>query len=43
MNQVDRNKGIVRLETGDTKDDEGRTVYLDDKLKEIFNRQWEAR
>lgn len=42
-NQVDREQGIVRLEPGETKNDEGRTVYLDDELKEIFNNQWEAR
>jgi integrase len=40
---VDLANGIVRLETGETKNDEGRTVYLDDELKEVFNRQWEAR
>ena len=34
---------IVRLESGETKNDEGRTVYLNDKLNEIFNRQWEIR
>jgi integrase len=39
-NQVDRSQGIVWLESGETKDDEGRTVYLDDELQEIFNRQW---
>ncbi len=39
--QVDRNQGIVRLEVGDTKNDEGRTVYLDDELKELFNYQWD--
>jgi integrase len=42
-NQVDLDNGIVRLETGETKNDEGRTVYLDDELQEIFNRQWENR
>jgi len=42
-NQVDRDEGIVRLETGETKNDEGRTVYLDEELKEVFNRQWESR
>ena len=42
-NQVDLDQGIVRLETGETKNDEGRTVYLDEELREIFNRQWEAR
>jgi integrase len=40
---VDLVNGIVRLETGETKNDEGRTVYLDDELKEVFNRQWETR
>ena len=42
-NQVDREQGIVRLEPGETKNDEGRTVYLDKNLKGIFNNQWEAR
>lgn len=41
--QVDRDNGIVRLEPGETKNDDGRTVYLDDELQEVFNRQWEAR
>ncbi len=41
--QIDRNLGIVRLEPGETKNDEGRTVYLDDELKEIFDKQWEDR
>ena len=36
-------QGIVRLEAGETKNDEARTVYLDDELKEIFKRQWEFR
>jgi integrase len=40
---IDLDNGIVRLETGDTKNDEGRTVYLDDELKEVFNRQWKVR
>ena len=30
-NNVDRNQGIVGLEVGETKNDEGRTVFLDDK------------
>lgn len=42
-NQVDINQGIVRLEVGDTKNNEGRTVYLDEELREVFNYQWEAR
>jgi integrase len=41
--QVDRNQGIVRLEAGETKNDEARTVYLDAELKEIFNDQWNLR
>ncbi len=41
--QVDRDNGIVRLEVGETKNDEARTVYLDDELRQVFNDQWEAR
>ncbi len=41
--QVDRIQGIVRLEVGETKNDEGRTVYLDTELKEIINTQWDLR
>lgn len=39
--RVDLERGIVRLEPGETKNDEGRTIYLDEELKEIFRRQWE--
>jgi len=42
-NQVDRDNGIVRLEVGETKNDEARTVYLDEELKEVFEQQWETR
>lgn len=42
-NQVDLDNGIVRLEPGETKNDEGRTVYLDDELQEIFNLQGKVR
>lgn len=42
-NQVDLGQGIVRLEAGETKNDQARTVYLDEELREVFNRQWEAR
>jgi len=42
-NQVDLDNGIVRLEVGETKNDEGRTVYLDDELQEVFHSQWEVR
>lgn len=41
--QVDRDLGIVRLEPGETKNSEARTVYLDQELKDIVNQQWEAR
>ena len=36
---VNRPEGIVRLEAGDTKNDEGRTVCMDEKLKEVFKHQ----
>lgn len=41
--QVDRDQGIVRLESGDTKNSEGRTVYLDDELREVFDLRWQVR
>ncbi len=41
--QVDLDNDIVRLETGDIKNDEARTVYLDDDIQEVFNHQWNAR
>jgi integrase len=41
--QVDRGQGIVRLEVGDTKNKEGRTVYLDEELREAFSQQWVKR
>ncbi len=41
--QVDLDQGIVRLEVGDTKNNEGRTIYLDQELTILFNRQWEKR
>jgi integrase len=37
--QVDRDNGIVRLEPGETKNDDARTVYLDDELREVFEQQ----
>ena len=41
--QVDRQQGIVTLDPGQTKNDEGRSVYLDEELKQIFQELWEAR
>ena len=41
--QVDLRQGVVRLEPGETKNNQGRTVYLDDELQEAFSRQWELR
>jgi integrase len=37
--QVDTAQGIVRLEVGDTKNQEARTVYLDDELQTILKAQ----
>jgi integrase len=34
--QIDLANGIVRLEAGETKNDEGRTVYLDKELQKVF-------
>jgi len=42
-NQVDLDNGIVRLEPGETKNDDSRTVYLDDELRDNFNQQWDNR
>jgi len=41
--QVDQNLGVVRLEAGSTKNDDARTVYLDEELKEVIRNQWEVR
>jgi integrase len=40
---VDLDNGIVRLDAGETKNDEGRTVYLDKELQKVFQRQEDAR
>jgi len=37
--QVDLDNKIVRLESGETKNNEARTVYLDNELKEVFLNQ----
>ena len=41
--RVDLQHGIVRIEAGETKNREARTVYLDEELKVIFDKLWEAR
>ena len=41
--QVDREQGIVRLEPGTTKNDEGRTVYLDAECRAVIEQQWARR
>ena len=41
--QVSLAQRTVRLESGETKNDEGRTVYLDDELQGILSGLWEAR
>jgi len=41
--RVDLREGIVRLEAGDTKNDEPRTVYLDSELRAVLSEQWENR
>ncbi len=40
---MDCDQGIVRVEAGETKNDEGRTLYLDDELRVIFDNQWRKR
>lgn len=41
--QVDLDNGIVRLEPGMAKNDQARTIYLDEELEEVFQAQWRAR
>jgi hypothetical protein len=40
---VDRQNGIVTLKAGETKNNDARTVYLDDELKALFQQQWNLR
>lgn len=41
--QANRDQGIVTLDPGETKNDQGRTIYLDKELKVILEQQWKAR
>ena len=41
--QVDLKQGIVRLEVGETKNDEARTLYLDAELQQVFLEQLKRR
>jgi integrase len=41
--EVDLNNSTVRLNPGETKNDKGRTVYLDTELQAMFTDLWEAR
>ena len=40
---VDMNQGIIRLEPGETKNDDGRTYYLDGELRSVFKDLWSNR
>jgi len=41
--RVDRKAGLVRLEPGETKNQDGRTVFMDVELQQVINAQWESR
>ena len=41
--QVDFDNYIVRLEPGGTKNKDGRTIYFDEELQGVFQKQWERR
>ena len=41
--QVDLERGIVTLNPGETKNQEGRTVYIDPELKTILQQNWDQR
>ena len=42
-NQIDLSQNTARLEAGETKNREGRTVWLDDEVKAVIQKQWERR
>ena len=41
--QIDRKLGIIRLEPGETKNDDARVAYLDDEEITIIEEQWKLR
>ena len=41
--RVDLKAKTVRLEAGETKNDEGRIVFMDDEMEEMFHRRWRSR
>ena len=41
--QVDRKLGIIRLEPGETKNDDARVAYLDDEEITVIEEQWKLR
>ena len=41
--QVNRKEWYVRIEGDHTKNEEARTIYLDNELREVFQVQWEGR
>ena len=42
-NHVDLKKGVAWIDPGKTKNDKGKTVYLDDELRDVLSRQWQKR
>ena len=40
---IDRVNWIVRLDPGETKNEDGRTVYANENLREVLKGQWKAR
>ena len=41
--QVDLERGAVCLHPGETKNNRGRTIYMDEELTTVFNDQWQRR
>jgi len=42
-NNVDLKNGIVTLKVGETKNKEARTIYIDQEVTSILNKQWDKR